>query len=77
MEPKILILRDEDVYKTSDGMETTRNHCTQEMYKAHIVIRLFNDGSYKLLKDRYNTSEREIQRIINPIQINENLLLVI
>ena len=77
MEPNILILRDKDVYKTDSGMETTRNHCTQEMYKAHVVIRLYKDGTYKLLKDRYNTSDREIQRIINPIEINENLLLII
>lgn len=76
MEPKILILRDEDVFTSDTGMESMRGS-NKPMYEAHTVIRLFDDGSYKLLKDRYNTSDREIQRIINPIKINENLLLVI
>jgi len=76
MKPEVLILRDEDVYKTDSGMETMRGS-NQPMYDAQVVIRLFNDGSYKLLKDRYNTPDREIQRLINPIQINTNLLLVI
>ena len=77
MEQDVLILRDEDVYKTDSGMETTRNHCTQKMHQSNIVIRLFNDGSYKLLKDRYNTSDSEIQRILNPIKLNTKLLLIL
>jgi len=76
MEPNILILNDEDFYRSQDGKEWMCGG-NQRMYKAHVVIRLYKDGTYNLLKDRYNTSDREIQRIINPIQINTNLLLVI
>jgi hypothetical protein len=75
MDKKVLILRDEDVYKTGHG--ETMYGSNKPMYEAHIVIRLYEDGSYKLLKDRYNTSDREIRKLINPVQTNTNLLLVL
>ena len=77
MESKILILRDEDVYMYGIYSKEHIRGGNEKMYKAHLVIRLFNDGSYKILKDRYNSTDRDIQKILNPIQINTNLLLVL
>ena len=77
MEPDVLILRDEDVYMFGVYSQEQVRGGNEKVYKAHIVIRLYKDGSYKLLKDRYNTSDREIQKLIKPIQINTELLLIL
>ncbi len=77
MEKNVLILRDKDVYTLGVYSQEQIRGGNDKMYKAHIAIRVYNDGKYKVLKDRYNTSDREIQRLINPVKINTSLLLVL
>ena len=69
---KTLILRDEDVYLTSNGEMPYGG--SKKMYEAHVVIRLHRNGTFKVLKDRFGLSEYQIMNLINPV--NKKLLLV-
>ena len=68
-----LILRDSDVYLTSTGEVPYGG--VKKMHMAHIVIRLFRDGTHKVLKDRFGLSEYQIMNLINPV--NKKLLLLV
>lgn len=68
---KKLILTEEEFFQTAEGYHLRGGN--RRIYDAELVVKINRNGSYEVLKDRFNLSKEEIENELSGL---DNRLLL-